>query len=259
MADRMRGDGMQFNGIGNEHGAEMHHVTNCMHDHSHYRQDMGAMKAAAGNMNAQAAQETGQQTEGQFSLSAWLEKTLGNGKSLLRYIWGTNEPTEAGEPGDKTGAAQVLAQVSESRTADSGGTSTTGLNIHQPDMAQTLHAPQVAAAASAVPPRNPQGNPYFAAVEDTGSRQENLWQKVRVKFKDIAGQLAGHLPGKFLNTQTRGSFQAKQERGRPREDLRRRSKFRRDELEIDCVLMDDSYLMDSYDKKGEYSKLSTKK
>jgi hypothetical protein len=253
----MRGDGMQFNGIGNEHGAEMHHVTNCMHDHSHYRQDMGGAKAAAGNMSAQAVQESRQQAEGQFSLSAWLEKTLGRGKGLLRHIWGTNEPGGAGEPGDKAGAAQVLAQVSESRSADSPGMSAVGLNIHQPDMAQTLHAPQVAAAASAVPPQNSQGNPYFAAVEDTGSRQENLWQKVRVKFRDITGQLAGHLPGKFMNAQTKGSFQAKQER--PKEDLRRRSKYRRDELEIDCVLMDDSYLLDSYDKKGEYSKLSTKK
>ncbi len=250
---------MQFNGIGNGHGAEMHHVTNCMHDHSHYRQDVEATKAASGNMSAQAVQETGQQTEGQFSLSAWLEKTLGSGKGLLRHIWGTNEPGQAGEPGDKAGAAQVLAQVSESTTADSAGTSTAGANIHQPDMAQTLHAPQAAAAASVVPPQNPQGNPYFAAVEDTGSRQENPWQKMRVKFKDIAGQLAGHLPGRFLNAQTRGSFHAKQEQGRPREDLRRRSKFRRDEVEINCVLMDDSYLLDSYDKKGEYSKLSTKK
>ena len=103
----MRGDGMQFNGIGNEHGAEMHHVTNCMHDHSHYRQDMGGAKAAAGNMSAQAVQESRQQAEGQFSLSAWLEKTLGRGKGLLRHIWGTNEPGGAGEPGDKIGRAHV--------------------------------------------------------------------------------------------------------------------------------------------------------
>ena len=80
---------------------------------------------------------------------------------------------------------------------------------------------------------------------------------MRVKFKELTGHLAGHLPGNFSGTQTKGSFQAKQEHSK--EDLRKHSKYRKDELEIDCILMDDSYLLDSYDRKGEYSKLSTKK
>ena len=41
--------------------------------------------------------------------------------------------------------------------------------------------------------------------------------------------------------------------------MRRRSKYRQDELEIDCVLTDESYLLDSYDRKGEYSQLTTSK
>ena len=80
---------------------------------------------------------------------------------------------------------------------------------------------------------------------------------MRVRLKGTAGQLAGHLPGNFFNAQTNNSFQAGKERSR--EDLRKHSKFRKDELEIDCILTDDSYLLDSYDRKGEYSKLSTKK
>lgn len=249
---------MQFNGIGKEHDAQMHHVTNCMHDHSHYHQETGGARMASGSMNAQAMQAQEQQAEGQFSLSAWLDRTLGNGRRLLRYIWGTNEAPGTGEPGDKTGAAQVMAQISESSAADNvGGISAAGLNLQQPDTSRTMHTPQIAAASAAVQPRNEQGNPYFAAVQDIGSQQETLWQKVKVKFKDITGQLAGHLPGKFFNAQTKGSFQAKQEQ--PKEDLRRRSKYHKDELEIDCVLMDDSYLLDSYDRKGEYSRLSTKK
>ncbi len=81
---------------------------------------------------------------------------------------------------------------------------------------------------------------------------------MKVRFKDITGQLAGHLPKKFSGfLQTRNSFQARQQK--PKQDLRKHSKYREDKVEIDCVLTDDSYLLDSYDRKGEYSKLSTKK
>ncbi len=248
---------MQFQGIGREHNAEMHHVTNCMHDHSHYHADVGGAKMASGSMNAQAPQPQEQQGEGQFSLSSWLDRVLGNGKRLLRHIWGANEAPGTGQPGDLAGAAQVVAQVSETSAAENAGASAAGLNLQQPDTFRTLHPAQIAAASAAVQPRDEQGNPYFAAVQDMGGQQETLWQKVRVKFKELTGHLAGHLPGNFSGTQTKGSFQAKQEHSK--EDLRRHSKYRKDELEIDCILMDDSYLLDSYDRKGEYSKLSTKK
>jgi hypothetical protein len=72
----------------------------------------------------------------------------------------------------------------------------------------------------------------------------------------VASQLADHLPGRFFGFQTRSSFQSG---SRPKGDLRRKSRYRKDEVEIDCILTDDSYLMDSYDRKGEYSKLTTKK
>ena len=108
------------------------------------------------------------------------------------------------------------------------------------------------------PPQGMQENPYFSAVENIGGRQETLWRKMKVRFKDITGQLAGHLPKKFSGfLQTRNSFQARQQK--PKQDLRKHSKYREDKVEIDCVLTDDSYLLDSYDRKGEYSKLSTKK
>ena len=73
-------------------------------------------------------------------------------------------------------------------------------------------------------------------------------------MKDVAGRLSGRLPGRFAGFWAKETFQTKQEQ--PKEDLRKRSKYRQNELEIDCVLTDDSYLQDSYNSKGEYSKLA---
>lgn len=256
---------MQLGGIGGEsgHTSHAHHVTECMHEHTHFQKNVGAMGGAGSRSAVQVPQAAGQQ-EGQLSISAWAEKVLGKGRNLLKGIWGANETAAAGEAGDKSGEAQVLAQIREDGAAWGIGADVAGYSGRQPDARQDMmahgpHAPQVAAAATAVTsPQSIQDNPYFAAVENIGGRQDTLWRKVRVRFKDIAGQLAGHLPRKFSGfLQTKNSFQAQQEK--PKQDLRRRSKYRRDEVEIDCVLTDDSYLLDSYDRKGEYSKLSTKK
>lgn len=212
---------MQLNGIGNSHETDMHHVTNCLHDHAQSEKSGGASLGVQG-ADSRTLQTAEMQAEAQFSLSAWLEKTLNSGKKLWGNVWGSRR-----------------------QDADQG-------------LPQKLHTPQIAAAATAVTQtQDIQNNPYFSAVERTDDQQGNLWQRIRVKFKNAAGQLAGHLPGKFFNAQTRSSFQAGQEQ--PKEDLRKRSKFRKDEVEIDCVLTDDSHLLDSYDRKGEYSKLSAQK
>ena len=68
---------MQFNGIGSGHDQEMHHITNCMHEHAHYKKQEGATGAGAGGMEAQAM-EMMQKQEGELSLSAWLDRMLGN-------------------------------------------------------------------------------------------------------------------------------------------------------------------------------------
>lgn len=248
---------MQLNGIGSSHGAEAHHVTNCMHEHAQSPKSGGAGAAAQG-MSSQAFQAETRQAEAQLSLSAWLQRALNKGKRFWGSVWGSGEPTSLGEIALKAAEEQLAAQADLNRETEAGSArqSASRQDVGQ-ILPQGLHTPQIAAAATAVvQPHNLQNNPYFAAVEKMEDSQGNLWQRMRVKFRNAAGQLAGHLPGKFFSAQTKSSFQAKQEQ--PKEDLRKKSKFRKDEVEIDCVLTDDSYLLDSYDRKGEYSKLSTK-
>ena len=139
----------------------------------------------------------------------------------MRKIWGENpNMTSAEEVGDKSlpGSEQVMAQE--------------------------------AMAGATVRQQNLYDNPYFSAVEDAGKEKQSIWDKMRVRFQSVAGQLTKQFSG-------RNAFQTKQQK--PKEDLRRHSRYREDDLEIDCILTDDSYLLDSYDRKGKYSKLSAKK
>lgn len=244
---------MQFNGIGRGHDSEMHHVTNCMHDHAHYKKPESAASMGASSMEAQAMEMMREQ-EGELSLSAWLDRMLRNGKRFLHGIWNGGGDGEPGKDGGKADAAQVMAQIGDVSTVAQAKVSSAGQDMRRLNAASALHVSQIAAATAAVPlPKDPQGNPYFSAIESSGAQSENLWQKAKVRFRD----LTGHLPGKFFNARNKGSFQAKQEK--PKEDLRKHSRFHGDKLEIDCILTDDSYLLDSYDRKGEYSKLSAKK
>lgn len=246
---------MQLNGIGGGHGSDAHHVTKCMHDHSHY--DKTGKMGASASMSAQALEAAGSRADARFSLSAWLEKTLSGGKKLWKGIWGSSDAGAAGQPGERSGAEQVLAQINVINVAENPGSHSEGADSILPNNPQAvqsrLGSPQIAAAATSLQLQDLQNNPYFSAVDRVAEQQGNLWQRMRVKLKNMTGRLSGHLPGKFFNAQAGNSFQAKQQR--PREDLRRRSTFRRDEVEIDCMLTDDSYLLDSYDNKGEYRKL----
>lgn len=246
---------MQVGGIGHNHDSSSHQVTNCMHTHA-TKKEGSVGSAASGTPNTTAQQvAVSTQPEGQFSLSAWLDKTWGSAKKLWGNIWGGNEVAVDAQAGTQSGEAQVLAQMNENNLADSVGANVSDQHRQQPEMADTLSTPQIAAAATALhQTQNVQNNPYFSAIEDTGRQQETVWQRVKVKFKDVAGKLMGHLPGRFTSFFAQSSFQTKQEQSK--EDLRRRSKYREDEVEIDCMLADDSHLQDSYNKKGEYSKLA---
>lgn len=223
---------MRVGGIETEHNKHSHHVTSHFHEHECYKKEQGAMKSAA-QQTSSGTQSRNSQQNTQLSLAEIAQKLVDKGRSLFRGIWGTNEVNSAGAAGDKTGQGQTIAQVGQAAVSDTAAVVRQG-------------AIQV--------------NPYFTAVpESSHGVPTTPLQKVGAKVKGIAGQLAGKLPKKFFSSrQTKDSFQAKSEQ-KPKEDLKRRSRYKKDELEIDCILTDESYLMDSYDRKGSYSRLTTKK
>lgn len=248
---------MQMNGIGSNH-SNMHHVTNCIHDHKHSLE--GKVGGAAANTSATSQQvtATSEQSGQAFSLSGWLQNTLSGARSLLGNIWGSKEDAVQGEvavqAGEETMADIAAQNVSAITTGSASIQSGLQQSLHR-EQAQTntLHASQIEAASATVQPaQNFNNNPYFAAIQEDAAPRQTMWQKLKVRFQNISGFLAKRFS--FSNS---SSFQTKQER--PKEDLSRHSRYREDEVEIDCILTDDSYLMDSYNKKGEYSKLSTDK
>lgn len=233
--DENGGVGMSLIGGVGSGGSDTHHVTRCIHDHGTHRREGGA---SAVSSQAAQMQMQKQSQDAQFSLSEWLQRTLNGGKRIWRGIWGTNDTNVAGAEGDRTGGAQTMASVGDSAANGQGA-----VNVHT--------AAHNAAAM--------QGNPYFSEVKEKHVPAYMVpFQKARAKVVAAAEKLAGKLPGKSFRFQARNSFQAKPE-SRPKEDLRKRSKYRKDELVIDCILTDESYLMDSYDRNGEYSQLTTKK
>lgn len=222
-------------GLESDHGSDLHQVTGCMHTHTHYHNEGKVRSGASAASQAIQMQMQKQQQDAQFSLSAWLERMLNRSKGILKGIWGTNEINTAGPAGDKAGSAQTMAQVGDSRAAEGHG---------------AVNSQTAAEHSAAI-----LGNPYFAAMPE---KHMTPFQKVRTKIVAGAEKIAGRLPGKTFRFQAKNSFQAKSDQ-HPKEDMRKRSKYRKDELEIDCILTDESYLMDSYDRKGEYSQLTTKK
>lgn len=257
---------MQTNGIGNSNHSDMHHVTNCVHNHKH-RLD-GKVGGAGGAGTTPVRPVTSpivQQVNETFSLSTWLRNTISGAKGLFGKIWGSETEAVQGEVISKAGTETVTniitqneAQVSDSLLEiQSGLQHNTQQSLqhqqHESPDADVLHTAQIEAASATVqPPQNFNTNPYFAAMQEPDTHEQTIWQKIKVKFQNITGFLA-----KRFSFAGGGTFQTKQEK--PKEDLRRHSRYRNDDVEVDCVITDDSYLLDSYNKKGEYSKLSAEK
>lgn len=224
---------MQLGGIDTDHSSHAHQVTGCLHEHTTARK--GEALASAAAQAAQLKQQEQQQTT-QFSLAELMEKTLEKGRALLRGIWGTS--VEEGEAAE--GGKAELAQPSLTKAEG---------DVHAAEIAGTVGRKTLE--------HQTQVNPYFQPVEHTAVPDVTPVQKLRTKIKEAASQLADHLPGRFFGSQGKNSLQTKQEQAK--EDLRKRSRYKKDETEIDCILTDESYLMDSYDRKGEYTQLTTKK
>lgn len=226
---------MQINGIGSNHGSDMHNVTNCMHEHGVSSKKGGASLASQSKTPNQQ-RNLKQNMENGMSLSDWVKNLLSGAKNLWGKIWGSTENGEI-----------------PIENSDTIHTDETGLETLATPMSQEAEKHVVSQASAIIPPQqNLNNNFYFSTIEDTGRQQETQVERIRVKFQNIAGQLTKHFS--FSN---KDAFQAKQEKSK--EDLSRRSRYRKDDMEIDCVLTDESYLMDSYNKKGEYSTLATDK
>ena len=249
---------MQINGVGSEHNSGHHNVTNCLHEHSMGKKESGAFRSIGIDSLTLSNQNTISQQEGQLSLSAWLDKTLRGGKDLLQRIWGNDPTAVTNGTGGQSLEMQALVALSDEGAATGAGADARGQSnygLYGGQSSQSLHTSQIVAASSMVQSeaaRVMHQNPYFVTVDE--DRPKNIWQKMKVKMKDMAGRLSGRMPRRFAGFWAKGAFQTKQEQ--PKEDLRKKSKYRQDKLEIDCVLTDDSYLQDSYNSKGEYSKLA---
>lgn len=261
---------MQVGGVGSNLNEHTHHVTNFSHFHAtEDKQPMGSMPSqplSGGSAGTPAGTSTIQQIR--FSLAEWIADPLKNIRKFAGRIWygGDQSGSAVNGTGDRalSGEEQILASIAEDMDADAmGGSSLNGSANHQAEQqvaqmqAQTLshttqlHTPQIVAAATAIQQQNIHNNPYFSALEDTGRQPQHIWQKMKVRFHSVTGFLT-----KRFSFSGQNSFQAKQ--GKPREDLRKRSRYHGEDLEVDCVLTDDSYLLDSYDRSGNYSQLSTK-
>ena len=255
---RQEGNSMQVNGIGNEHNSSHHNVTNCLHEHSVGKKDSGAFRSSGIDSLTLSGQNSTSQQEGQLSLSAWLDKTLHSGKDLLQRIWGSDPTAVTNGTGGQSLEAQVMAAFNDDGMAAGVGRDANGqtnYGAYSVPTHQSLHTSQIAAATTMVQPETARmihQNPYFVTAAD--DRPPKIWQKMKVKMKDVTGRLSGRLPGRLAGFWAKGAFQTKQEH--PKEDLRKKSKYHQDKLEIDCVLTDDSYLQDSYNRKGEYSRLA---
>lgn len=252
---------MQIGGVGYEHNSSMHHVTNCVHDHGTMPKKTGG---AAALEAASAASVTIRESrfDAGFSLSAWLADPLGNAKKLLGRIWhgsdesgsvSGNRTTAGSEMGDMAAMAMEKEAAEGVVSGNASGGTGGQAGMQSASDHEALHEPRVAAAAAAAKPQDfVRRNPYFSPVEDAGRQSETFWQKAKVKFEAVMGHLT-----KRFSFSGRNSFRARQEQ--QKEDLRKKSHYKRDDLEIDCVLTDESYLLDSYNRRGEYRQLSTKK
>lgn len=226
---------MQLGGITDNHSSNMHQVTKCMHEHGQLDKYGGGKMAMAPSAAARQIQQANQEQQTQFTLNDWLRRLLQSGKQRLLGFWyGSDFPT-SGDKSQTTGSSQAIVPLN---------------NRNDTNVTNTANTEKDAAIYN---------SPYFAAMSTNQPQgtAATLVQKIKLKCGSIAGQLAKHLPGKFSKFQKKDSFHSKKDGNQ--EDLRRRSKYREDKLEIDCVLTDESYLLDSYDRKGEYTRLTTTK
>lgn len=240
---------MQIGGINNSglnsHSGS-HHVTSCLH-HDEHKRETGGMRTSSFTLSQTLQQK--EDSGNELSLIDFIKNTIAGGKRLLGRIWGS----------DAVADNPVKSQSIESGNR-AGETGTNPVMSYDDDVSNDA---KVAGAAMTVQPpqMHTNANPYFTTHSESGAAKESLLQHVRIKLSDMSGRMAKKFGGR-LGERLAGRFSGKNQlnakQRRPKEDLRKRSRYRGEDEEIDCVLTDDSYLMDSYNRKGEYTSLTTK-
>jgi hypothetical protein len=224
---------MQVGNLGSEHDTHMHNVSNCVHESPVITEKTGGMQMLKTHNETDTVELSAATEDIQDYMSgqSWLSRLSGNIKKIWGFIWG------------ESSAAEKMSEASEKDSADKSVNAVYSVNTQNDasTAAQTEKQHQAAAAA---------GNPYFQPIDNT-VKPAGISQIIKLKIHEVSGYLAKHFSFSGKNDFDTGQNQQK-------DDLRKRSRYRDDNIEIDCTLTDDSYLLDSYDRKGSYSKLSTK-
>lgn len=248
---------MQLNGIGGEHTQSAHQITNCIHGHAEKKDVSGGTGLNDKSVSVASRQ---QNADGWgLALPGWLRTIAAGGRQLWGRVWGDNTA-----PGEKAAAGAA------SRTTLADGSAGSLAAVLSPgqarqDPAQTMSdrnrpadgAMEVtevselakAAAQSTLVPPVAKENPYFTPVGQE-AREKNAWEKAKVKFQKIT---------KYLSKRFSGQDSFQKGNDRPPRDMSKRSRYTGKDVQIDCILTDDSYLLDSYDRRGGYAKLSARK
>lgn len=174
------------------------------------------------------------------STPSLLQSFLQKAKKLWERIWGDTKEV-SGETAEAAKTAGVLKTAEPPKIAEASKT----------EMAETAELSEAAGKATSKveTKRAEESAPYFIVCEEK-VKNPTLLERFRMQVSTVTGHLAKRFH--FTNT---GSFEAKQQKNK--QDLRKKSKYHDKGTEVDCVLTDDSYLMDSYDRKGTYQTLST--
>ena len=226
---------MQIGGVGSGHDTYSHQVTECLHEHAG-QTDTGSMaNKMADSQTVQVATEILQDTSNENMMS-WVQKIGNSGKQLLQKIWGDSKESNDAISSQKDGSGNHIAGQKTLVTGNSVGVKT------------TLNRAAVETAAT---------HTYFQPIETREAVPTTPLQKVRYQVQKVARKLMDRLPGRFLGSHSGDFLQTKQQH--TKEDLRKRSQYKEDDQEIECILTDESYLTDSYNRKGEYSHLTTDK
>lgn len=222
--------------IGNMGGhSDIHHVTECMHEHDHMK--IKADLKSAGGAAQSASQSVGNtETVSVSNINTWLTNILNKSKNALGRIWGglDSSGVSAGSAAENA-ANKGVSSLQQGRAGSVQAEQSTAFLLRDPD--KTVERT---------------GNPWFVPVEHQGTVRTahpgGVRERVKARFSSVSSFLAKHLPADT------GTFSG-MKKHKKEENLTRKSHYKDEEAEIECILTDDSYLLDSYDKNGEYRQI----